>query len=495
MKINPEDIQKKVDEAVGQFGGNLTVIEKKLLSEIELLLKDLELDNAGRIKTNTANLKKITTIGKKLERIILSKSYLKEVATFARAFSELSSMQSSMYGIRNERLSMLERMSIDAVVDNLTESGIKANIVAPVRDMLVRNVVSGGKYTDMMEALRNQIEPMDKDGIVSRYLKTYTLDSINTFSANYNKIISDIGKYEWFQYTGSLIETSREFCEKMVEKKYFHASEIPELLKGHVDDHKCELSPRTGMPHGMKEETTVDNFTQLRGGWNCGHQIVGLPEAAVPKTVRDKIIYEQKKGINEGNDNNGDDGALYFDPTGIKTFADLTTNMVKKISVKIKKQGLENYLRQNEHSVFKFKNGNVYTLKGSKYNDAEFKTAEKLAKTGYHVVFPKQGDLGDGRKNDVYIYDAKKYIQRKVELKSLYGETAERVKNQIISGSGQAEVIAYDIQSGIKRNWLIKGLREGWNSDTKSVLINWKGQWYEINKEKLFDQSIYKMLP
>ena len=57
--------------------------------------------------------------------------------------------------------------------------------------------------------------------------------------------------------------------------------------------------------------------------------------------------------------------------------------------------------------------------------------------------------------------DAKTYIKRKVELKVLFGETAETVKKQLISGSGQASVVAYDIQSGIKKNWLIEGLRSG----------------------------------
>ncbi|RNC66469.1 hypothetical protein [Proteiniphilum sp. X52] len=493
--IKPEEIQKKVDDAIAQFGDNLTVIEKRLLSEIELLLKDLELDGTGRIKSNTANLKKITNIGKKLERIIISKKYIGDVTSFVRSFSELASMQSRMYEIRNERLSMIEKMSIDGVIEGLTESGVKANIVNPIRDMLVKNVISGGKYTDMMDSLRNQIQPAGKDGVVSRYLKTYTLDSINTFSANYNKIISDIGKYQWFQYTGSLIETSREFCEKMVEKKYFHVSEIPELLKGHINNHKCEISDKTGLPKGMKAETTKENFHQLRGGWNCGHQIIGLPEGAVPKALRDKIVYEQNQGIEDGKGFKDGSGELYFDPTGIKTFADLTSNMTQKVSAKIKKRGFENFLKHNEHKSFYYKKGNVYAIQGAKYNDAEFQTAVKLAKAGYHVVFPRQGDLGKGRINDVYVYDSKKYIQRKVELKALYGDTAERVKSQIISGSGQADVVAYDIQSGIKRNWLIKGLREGWNDNMKSVLINWRGQWYELSKKELFDDKIYKMLP
>jgi hypothetical protein len=98
--------------------------------------------------------------------------------------------------------------------------------------------------------------------------------------------------------------------------------------------------------------------------------------------------------------------------------------------------------------------------------------------------------MGKGRKNDVFLYDTKTYAQKKVEFKSLFGSTADAVKSQLISGSGQAGIVAYDIQSNIKKNWLIAGLRAGWSKDTKSVMLNWHGQWYEINKDVLFSNRI-----
>ncbi|MFV0390933.1 MAG: hypothetical protein ACK5KP_03475 [Paludibacteraceae bacterium] len=133
-------------------------------------------------------------------------------------------------------------------------------------------------------------------------------------------------------------------------------------------------------------------------------------------------------------------------------------------------------------------------MQNAEYNQTEFQIAEKLVKANYHVVFPNQSDLGKGRKNDVYIYDTKTYMQTKVELKSLFGNTAESVKSNLISGSEQSGVVAYDIQSGIKRNWLIQGLRQGWSDDTKKVMLNWKGRWYEIEKDLLFSKDIYRYL-
>jgi hypothetical protein len=186
---------------------------------------------------------------------------------------------------------------------------------------------------------------------------------------------------------------------------------------------------------------------------------------------------------------NNSEKDLDFDPEKIKTFADLTRNLSRKAAPEIRKRGFENYFKNSEYQVFEYKEGNIYVIQGAKYNDTEFHIAEKLVKAGYHVVFPNEGDLGKGRKNDVYLYDTKIYTQKKVELKSLFGNTAESVKSNLISGSGQASIIVYDIQLGIKKNWLIDGLRSGWTKDTKKVMLNWKGQWYDINNQHVFEKK------
>ncbi|WP_418894225.1 hypothetical protein [Limibacterium fermenti] len=495
-KVRPEDIQRQIADALSAFGKSLSGIENKMLQEIEMLIKELDVDRNGKIKTTSGNIKKVTLISKKLEKIVLNKEYVKDTATFLQSFRRNSALQDGMYGQkRTEGVRETERLSIEMVADNLTESGVKANIVNPVKRMLVENITTGGSYSDLTARLREMLTPADGSGIVTKYVKTYALDSLNSFSANYNSIISKDRGYEWFVYTGSLLETSREFCKLMVKKKYFHVSEIPELLKGHIGGHQCELSGKTGLPKGMKEETTEENFHQLRGGWNCGHQITGIPEGQVPKALRDKVAYAQKEGVNvSGNDKHGF-GTLNFDPTGIKTFIDLTTHLSKKVSSKIKKEGLETYLGNNAHETFDYGKGKIYTMEGSEYNPAEFHIAEKLEKAGNHVIFPNQGDLGKGRKSDIWIYDAKTYYQRQVEMKSLFGNSYETVSKQLSSGSGQSSIVAYDIQSGIKKNWLIKGLREGWSKNTRAVLLNWKGQWYELSKKKIFSDEIHRLLP
>jgi hypothetical protein len=107
----------------------------------------------------------------------------------------------------------------------------------------------------------------------------------------------------------------------------------------------------------MIDGTNSSNFIIRRGGYNCGHQLVPVAEEAVPLEIRSKILYEQQQGIKTPPNNAGN---AYFDPTGIKTFADLVGNLAKRAAPAIRKRGFENYLKNNKHSAFKYDNGNIY---------------------------------------------------------------------------------------------------------------------------------------
>jgi len=155
--------------------------------------------------------------------------------------------------------------------------------------------------------------------------------------------------------------------------------------------------------------------------------------------------------------------------------------------MEIRKKELEAFLSKHKHKVLTCAKANIYIMQGAQYNERELHIAEKLTKAGFHVLFPNQGDLGRGRKYDVVLYDTKTYVQQKVELKSLFGSTAETVTRQLISGSGQASVVAYDIQSKIKKRLLIQGLKDGWSKNLQNVMLSYKGQWYEFDRKKLFD--------
>ncbi|MFV0390746.1 MAG: hypothetical protein ACK5KP_02500 [Paludibacteraceae bacterium] len=180
----------------------------------------------------------------------------------------------------------------------LTGTGIDANVTNKLNDILLRSITSGGMYAGLVKDMSDFLTTTENgDGALKRYAQTWTNTSLNQFAGQNNKLMTDDLGLEWFMYVGSNKETTREFCDHLNAKKYIHKSEIPEVVKGHIDGHECEIYEKTGLPKGMIAGTNADNFQVNCGGWNCGHKLVPVAMEAVPKGVIDKFIYKQKSGI------------------------------------------------------------------------------------------------------------------------------------------------------------------------------------------------------
>jgi hypothetical protein len=115
-------------------------------------------------------------------------------------------------------------------------------------------------------------------------------------------INADLG-LKWFAYRGSNIKTTREFCLHMTKKEYIHESEFETVLSGNIDCHQCRIYERTGLPQGLIEGTTPENFPTYRGGWNCQHGLYPVPEIMVPKKVREKLEKNATFAENSEKDN------------------------------------------------------------------------------------------------------------------------------------------------------------------------------------------------
>ena len=57
------------------------------------------------------------------------------------------------------------------------------------------------------------------------------------------------------------------------------------------------------------------------------------------------------------------------------------------------------------------------------------------------------------------------------------------------SGVNQAPNLILDITGKVSKLKLIKGLRSGWSKRLKVVYLNYHGQWYLIDREKVFDKE------
>lgn len=305
---------KKLIEIINNSVNNLTAdipaTQKKILNDVLLLVKNVDL-KGDKIKIAGNNLKLLTAIQGKIQKVILTDKYIKNVSSFVGTYDSVVSVQNEYFKELESKfkppalVKEIKKQAISSVINNLTESGIKANLSDKIGDILRKSITGGGSYNNLTEQLTNFITTNHSgDGQLARYINQIAKDSINQFSGTYTQMISaDLG-YEWYRYSGSNIETTRPWCLACVDRKFFHISEIPKVLKGEFEEFKKydgKIYDKTGLPSGMIPGTDVSNFMQNNGGFNCEHKWRPVPEDQVPdsilKRVHESIEYKQWKGI------------------------------------------------------------------------------------------------------------------------------------------------------------------------------------------------------
>ena len=283
-----DKLTQETDRAIKAFIDAIPAVQKKIYSKLLDELKQLTLYSDGSIKNNLENIKRISRIKKELENIVLDKKYLASVSEYLTAFETVEKIQNIYFSKLSSDftpmkvLAEVKKQAITDTAEMLTKNGVDVNFLNPIKEIIKTNITSGGSYAELTEQLRKEIlGTPDLDGKLMKYAQQVTTDAINQYSAQYMKIITDDLGLVWFRYVGSLIKTSRPFCVALVKKSYVHKDEFPEILKGNIDGKKVSLA-------GLNANTTPDNFQILRGGWNCGHQLISISTESVPKKLQEK---------------------------------------------------------------------------------------------------------------------------------------------------------------------------------------------------------------
>lgn len=285
-----------IDDILKNLDKSTELIQKDLLKEIELMLREITLDANGNIKPTVANIKQIKRIVAKLDPIILrNKGYKESVKDVYKSFNELTKIQDEVtrkaFGSANlpASLNEIKDLAREQVLADMTEAGIKSNVIDKVEMVLTDNVRSGNSFNVMQEQLKDLLanEKTKSGGALSAYSKQIATDGMYQYAGNYDKLVSQSYKTKWYKYVGSLIETSRPLCQDLVKKKFIHESELTGITNGRVDGKQVSTA-------GMIPGTTAENFIVFRGGYNCRHRLIPVPEATVPKELREKFENKEK---------------------------------------------------------------------------------------------------------------------------------------------------------------------------------------------------------
>lgn len=295
-----DDLLNELDGSVDGFNKSLNVIQSNVLAEVELLIKDITVKD-GNIVQDVQNLQKLNKINKLLKDVVIPPEYKQRVIDFGKSFNTVSKIQdeyfTAMLGeyTAPEIIAEMKNLAISDTVSALTQQGLDVAVTNRISLIIQNNINTGSKYTDMVKQLSTFIKG-DKEnlGAYEKHVGQITTDAINTYSANYNKAVTDDLGLEWFMYVGALVGDSRDLCEELVKQKYVHESELPKIVQGYVNNIRVPIYQKTGLPYGMIPGTNATNFQSRRGGFRCNHQLMPILEARVPKEIRDRIKKTEK---------------------------------------------------------------------------------------------------------------------------------------------------------------------------------------------------------
>lgn len=298
-KSKLDNIQKEIHEAitkaVDKFNNSIPGIQDSIYSDMESVVKDLDL-NGNSIANSVKNIKTIGALKNKINKLVLNPEYKEAIREYAKAFTAVDKLNRAYFtelvgeNGRESVLKAIKESSVQSAVQNLTESGITSNVTEEIQNILKTNITGGGSYNNLLKQLRDGILTNDKGiGYLERYTKQITTDSLNQFSRQYTQTVTaDLG-LKWFIFTGSLLETSRDWCEAMKKKKYVHILELDTICTGLIDGKQVPINPKTDVWYGGIMGTNEFNVQTNCGGYGCGHQLSPISEALVPADLVEKF--------------------------------------------------------------------------------------------------------------------------------------------------------------------------------------------------------------
>lgn len=279
---SPQESASKVEELVikvsDRFIEGIEKTQNAILGKLNAKIRELELNQNGTIKTNTANLKLLRSIRGDLNAIIVNPAYRKKLEDYLKAFGDLKTINDRYFQtlaaafVPNKFLyKEILNSSIEITKNSLLEAGISENVIKPINDILTQNITSGALVTDLEDIVRTYVKGDAKRlGRLQRYTTQITRDALNQYSANYTQAISSDLGLKWFYYSGGIKQNTRSYCKSRAGK-YFSLEQIqdvPEEWPGRIPG------------------TNSSNILTYRGGYNCLHQFYPVLEDAVPEEFR-----------------------------------------------------------------------------------------------------------------------------------------------------------------------------------------------------------------
>jgi hypothetical protein len=261
-------LDKILDDAVEKIRKQSGTVQNSVYDDLIEWLASLKQKNG---LLSVENISRITEIQKTIEKYLIDAGYVSSVKDFTGEFNSLQDAINLYF--QNLALDFADKaaykevakVTISNTINSLTDAGVNANFTDKLRDILRQNIAGQSSLKKTKEQLRLFIKGDDKRlGTLERYIHQVATDSMNQFSSNYMQMVAADLDMDNYLYAGTVISDSRPFCASRAGK-YFTRKEVESW---------GNLSTWDGKVPG----TNSSNIFTYRGGYNCRHYLIPVPE-------------------------------------------------------------------------------------------------------------------------------------------------------------------------------------------------------------------------
>lgn len=257
---------KIIDDAEEVLTADINATQRKVFEELKQMLRRFD-TQGGKIKLTTQELNLINdaedTIRKALNSARYNSRVNKYLKDFDRLTQEVIDEQRRVNGvdIKKRPLNAVQKSAIKQTINNLLGNGLDANLIQPVKDILLKSASAGMSIAEAELQLRLVIlGDSERLGKLERYVTQIARDAISQYDGMLQSLIQKELELDGYSYEGSIIRDSRSQCRRWVD-----IGEIP------IAELKKEIAWAYANGSGMIPGTTPDNFAIYRGGYNCRH--------------------------------------------------------------------------------------------------------------------------------------------------------------------------------------------------------------------------------
>lgn len=263
-KVNRLTINRYGDIASKVSGSSIRDVEDVISTEVNRLTQDL----------NTL--------------ISENKHYKSEVAKYLKSFDDIEAINNNVHqSLNNINTNPLLKIAkkqhapiIDKIADDLIGQGMNDGFITPVKDIVFSNITLGTTMSEASGILEDFIKGNeDKLGGLRRHAGQIVRDALNQYDGKINQMIANEYELNAVRYVGSLIKDSRPQCVHWAGKGVISMVELNKDIK------KINAGGSIGgkAPTGWISGTTIRNFQQYRGGYNCRHQAIPYFDPKFPE--------------------------------------------------------------------------------------------------------------------------------------------------------------------------------------------------------------------